>query len=72
LVSADVSQDQRSGATFFTVRIAVSPEQIARLGQVKLSPGMPVEVFVQTNMRTVVSYFVRPFHDQIAKAFREK
>jgi HlyD family secretion protein len=72
LVSADVSQDQRSGATYFTVRVAVSPEQIARLGQVKLTPGMPVEVFVQTNMRTVVSYFVRPFHDQIAKAFREK
>jgi len=32
---------------------------------------MPVEVFVQTNMRTVVSYFVRPFHDQIARVFRE-
>ncbi len=35
-------------------------------------PGMPVEVFIQTTVRTVVSYFVRPFQDQIAKAFREK
>ena len=36
----------------------------------KLVPGMPVEVFIQTTMRTVVSYFVRPFQDQIAKVFR--
>ena len=72
VVSGDVSQDQRSGATYYTVRIAVTPEEIARLGQVKLTPGMPVEVYIQTNMRTVVSYFMRPFHDQIAKVFREK
>ena len=72
VVSGDVTQDQRSGTTYYTVRIAVPPEQIARLGEVKLAPGMPVEVFIQTNMRTVVSYFVRPFHDQLAKVFREK
>jgi len=72
VVSGDVSQDQRSGATYYTVRISVRPEEIARLGEVKLAPGMPVEVFIQTNMRTVLSYFTRPFHDQIAKVFREK
>jgi HlyD family secretion protein len=72
LVSADVTQDQRSGASYYTVRIAVSTQEIARLGAVKLVPGMPVEVFIQTNVRTVVSYFMRPFHDQIAKVFREK
>jgi HlyD family secretion protein len=72
VVSADVTQDQRTGASYYTVRIAVSPQEIARLGEVKLVPGMPVEVFIQTNVRTVVSYFMRPFHDQIAKVFREK
>jgi HlyD family secretion protein len=72
VVSGDVTQDQRTGASYYTVRVAVAPDQIARLGEVKLVPGMPVEVFIQTNVRTVVSYFVRPFHDQIAKVFREK
>ncbi len=72
VVSGDVTQDQRTGASYYTVRVAVPPDQIARLGEVKLVPGMPVEVFIQTNVRTVVSYFVRPFHDQIAKVFREK
>jgi HlyD family secretion protein len=72
VVSADVTQDQRTGVSYYTVRIAVSPDELARLGEHKLVPGMPVEVFIQTTIRTVVSYFVRPFQDQIAKAFREK
>jgi HlyD family secretion protein len=72
VVSADVSQDQRTGATFYTVRIAVPPSEIARLDSPKLVPGMPVEVFIQTTVRTVVYYFIRPFQDQIAKVFREK
>jgi HlyD family secretion protein len=72
LVSADVSQDQKSGASYYTIRIAVSPDEIARLGAAKLVPGMPVEAFVQTSPRTVISYLVRPLHDQIARAFREK
>jgi HlyD family secretion protein len=73
LVSADVTQDQRTGLSFYTVRITVPTEELARLEtNQKLIPGMPVEVFIQTNVRTVVSYFIRPFQDQIAKAFREK
>ncbi len=72
VVSADVSQDQRTGASYYTVRIAVSPGEIARLEGLKLVPGMPVETFIQTTIRTVVSYFVRPLQDQLAKTFREK
>jgi HlyD family secretion protein len=72
VVSADVTQDQKSGANYYTIRIAVSPDEIARLEGLKLVPGMPVEAFVQTTVRTVVSFFVRPFQDQIARAFREK
>ena len=73
LISADVTLEQRTGASYYTVRIGVPPSELARLDPaIKLVPGMPVEVFVQTRVRTVVSYFVRPFQDQIARAFREK
>ena len=72
LVSADVTTDQRTGLSYYTVRISVPPDELAKLEGPKLIPGMPVEVFIQTTVRTVVSYFVRPFQDQIAKAFREK
>jgi HlyD family secretion protein len=33
---------------------------------------MPVEVFVQTSPRTALSYLIRPIHDQVARAFKEK
>ena len=46
--------------------------QLARLGAVKVQPGMPVEVFLQTQARTVLSYVTKPFADQVARAFREK
>ena len=47
------------------------PEQVTRLGDVKLVPGMPVEAFVKTGERTVISYLMKPLSDQINRAFRE-
>jgi membrane fusion protein, type I secretion system len=71
-VSADISQEQKTGATYYTARLSVAEEQIARLNGLELVPGMPVETFIQTNPRTVVTYLVKPLHDQIMRAFREK
>ena len=48
------------------------PEEIARLGNVKLVPGMPVESFMKTYDRTVLSYFIKPLQDQVMRAFRER
>lgn len=72
VVSADTTQDQKSGASFYTVYIRLPPEQLARLGSVHLVPGMPVEAFVQTSARTVMSYLLRPMQEQVMRAFREK
>jgi HlyD family secretion protein len=72
LVSADVTEDQKSGTRYFIVRVAIPATEIARLKGLRIVPGMPVETFIQTTPRTVVSYLVRPFHDQISRAFREK
>jgi HlyD family secretion protein len=71
-ISADISQDQKTGAAFYTLRIAVAEAELKRLAGLKLVPGMPVEAFVQTNQRTVMSYLVKPLHDQFTRAFREK
>lgn len=70
-IAADVSEDERTGHSYYTVDIAIAPEQVARLGEVKLVPGMPVEAFIKTGDRTVMSYLVKPLSDQIARAFRE-
>lgn len=71
-VSADVTTDQRSGASFYTVRVSLIAEEVARLGNVKLVPGMPVEAMMRTQDRKVISYLVKPLQDQLARAFREK
>jgi HlyD family secretion protein len=39
---------------------------------VKLLPGMPVEAFVQTGDRRMLSYLMKPLNDQFVRAFREK
>jgi membrane fusion protein, type I secretion system len=71
-ISADVAQDQKSGVNYYLVRLTMPAAEVARLGELKLIPGMPVEVFIQTGQRTVMSYLVKPLQDQIAKAFRER
>ena len=70
-IAADVTVDPRTGQSYYTIDIAIEPEELARLGQVKLMPGMPVESFVKTQDRTVISYLIKPLSDQFARAFRE-
>jgi HlyD family secretion protein len=71
-IAADTSLDQRSGQSYYLVRIAMNAGELNHLGDVKLTPGMPVEAFIQTGDRTVLSYLVKPLHDQLMRSFREK
>jgi HlyD family secretion protein len=71
-VSADTTTEQRTGQSYYTIRISLPPEEIAKLGEVRIVPGMPVEAFVQTGERTMISYLVKPLHDQLMRMFREK
>ncbi|GJE18489.1 HlyD family type I secretion periplasmic adaptor subunit [Methylobacterium marchantiae] len=71
-VSADVSQDPKTGMSYYTARIRLPEDQVARLGAVQLQPGMPVEAYMQLGDRSVLSYLTKPLTDQIAKAWRER
>ena len=71
-VSPDVTTDQRTGQSYYTIRVSMPPQEVARLGEVKLIPGMPVEAFVQTGDRTMLAYLIKPLSDQLMRAFREK
>jgi HlyD family secretion protein len=71
-IGADTSNDQRTGQSYYLVRIGIEPGELDRLGPVRLTPGMPVEAFIQTGERTLVSYLVKPLHDQIMRSMREK
>jgi HlyD family secretion protein len=71
-VSPDVTTDQRTGQSYYTIRVSMPPDEVARLGEVKLIPGMPVEAFVQTGDRTMLAYLIKPLRDQLMRAFRER
>jgi HlyD family secretion protein len=72
-VSADVTTEQRTGQSYYTIRVSLPPAEVARLGDKnKLIPGMPVEAFVQTGDRTMLSYLIKPLNDQLMRSFRER
>jgi len=52
------------------VRIAMSADAVGNIGELKLTPGMPVEAFIQTGERTLLSYLVKPFRDQLLHEYR--
>lgn len=70
-ISPDVTRDPRTGASYYTARITIEPDEIGKLGGVDLVPGMPVETFIQTTRRSVMSYLLRPLYDSMQKTFRE-
>jgi len=71
-ISPDLVRDQKSGAAFYTIKVAVPPAELGKLpaGQ-KLVPGMPAEAFVHTADRTVLAYLIAPFAEQLSRAMRE-
>lgn len=71
-ISADIVLEQRTGVGYFVARIALSDKEVSRLGGVKLVAGMPVEAFIETGRRSILSYLVKPIADHGIRAFRDR
>ncbi|MCC5979965.1 MAG: HlyD family type I secretion periplasmic adaptor subunit [Salinarimonas sp.] len=71
-ISADLSYDPHSEGGWYRARIGIPEGEWERVGDRFLVPGMPVEAFIQTGMRTPLSYLVKPLTDHLARAFREE
>jgi HlyD family secretion protein len=70
-ISADVTKDQQTGMTFYTIRVDLPQDEVKKLEKVQLIAGMQAEVFVEVNERTPLQYFFKPMQEQITRAFRE-
>ncbi|MFL0585122.1 DJ-1/PfpI family protein [Sphingomonas olei] len=70
-IGADRKSDERTGATFFEARLRVPESEVQKLGNLKLKVGMPVEAYMQTGRRSLMSYLVKPLVDQFNRAFRQ-
>lgn len=64
--------DEKTGQAFYRIVVGVSDKEMERLGGKKLVPGMPVEAFIATDQRTVMSYLIKPLQDQFNHVFRER
>jgi HlyD family secretion protein len=71
-VSPGAQQDNPQLPAYYLVRVEVPESEIAKLGDQKLRPGMPAEIFIQTGERTALSYLVKPLTDQIKRAMNER
>lgn len=71
-LSPDLVEDPRTGVTYYVARLTLDVDEVEKLGDRQLVPGMPVEAFFQTGERSVLSYLMKPLTDQIALAFREQ
>lgn len=71
-IAADAETDNRTGASYFKVEVALAAGETDKLGSVALRPGMPAETYLIAGDRTPLSYFVKPIKDQFARAFVER
>lgn len=71
-ISADAVVDEANGLSFYRVLLSSPEEQLTRLDGLEIVPSMPVEAFLQTEERTVLSYLLEPFTEQVVRAFREE
>ncbi|MTW23014.1 HlyD family type I secretion periplasmic adaptor subunit [Allochromatium palmeri] len=70
-VAADTVSNERTGRSYYSVRVRVPPEQLALLPEVRIVPGMPVQVLILTGKRTALSYLTSPFQDIAENAMLE-
>lgn len=70
-IAPERTVDERSGATFYKVRLVVAEGEQRKLGGLKLVPGMPVEAYIRTGDRSLLSYVTKPLRDQLSRSFRE-
>lgn len=70
-VSADVTLDPKNGLSYYMARLEMEDKAKRSIGNLPLLPGMPVEVYISTGERTALSYLLKPFVDQMGRAFRE-
>lgn len=71
VIPAATVVDKATNLPFYKTSVTFSPEDLGELAT-KLTPGMPVEVYIETEERTVISFLAKPFTDQLMRAFREE
>jgi protease secretion system membrane fusion protein len=73
-VSPDRLIDEHNGQPYYMVQARVTPAGMQQMQHLKLTvrPGMPVELFVKTGERTMMSYLLKPVFDRAKTSMTEE
>lgn len=65
--------DEMTGIAYFKSHIHLTPEGLQHLNRLNLriQPGIPAEVIINTGERTLFQYLVQPISNALARTFRE-
>ncbi len=64
--------DEATREPYFLVRVEIPADERAKLGDARLSAGMPAEVLIQTGERTALQYLLKPLTDALARGLNEE
>jgi HlyD family secretion protein len=56
--------------TYYPVRLTIAADDLAANRDLTLKAGMPVELYIETGSRSILSFVTKPLRDQFARAFR--
>jgi protease secretion system membrane fusion protein len=71
-VGADRLTEERNGAPYYKIQVNATDDGIKLLGAHKIRPGMPVDIFIKTGERSMMSYLLKPVFDRSHSAMREE
>ncbi len=70
-ISADNLVDPITGFPYFLVEVEIAESQLPKLNGQSLVPGMPADIFIQTDNITVLDYLLGPLKDTLNKTMRD-
>jgi len=70
-VSADAMQDATTGARYYRAEVDVDPRRLPQTIAARLRPGLPVDVIIVGEARTLADYLLEPVRAMMRGALRE-
>lgn len=71
-VSADRLTDERTGLPYYNIKAKVTPEGMKQLSDQQIRAGMPVDIFIKTGERSLMSYLFKPILDRVHSSMSEE
>ena len=70
-VSPDAVFDEEARELYYKVKVQIEPSELKKYADVKLTSGMPTEVFIDLGSNSLMQYLIQPMIDSFHRAFRE-